>query len=117
MWTDAIASGLQELYNDGITIDQISQTLATIPFNQNTCRLLEYLSSKGVTMMIASDANTFYINEILRNFSIAQYFERIYTNQGAVVDGKLSVSRYISSDACHGCDLCPPNLCKVFKLR
>ena len=63
-------------------------------------------------MMIASDANTFYIKEILRNFNILHHFERIYTNAGNVKDGKLTLTRYVPPDSCHGCSRCPANLCK-----
>lgn len=114
VWTDAVSSGLEALQHAGVTVEQISQTLSSIPFNAKTKTLIEYLSSKGITLMIASDANTFYINEILRHFNILQYFERIFTNYGIIEDGKLTVSRYVPADTCHGCSQCPANLCKVW---
>ena len=117
VWTDAIVSGIETLHADGITVEQISKSLSSIPFNPKTATLIKYLSSKGVTLMIASDANTFYIDEILRNFEIRQYFTRIYSNKGIIKDGKLIISRYVPADACHGCDQCPPNLCKVISIR
>ena len=113
VWTDGVECGLQELQNEGVTIDKISETLSTVPFNPATKEILEYLASKNVTLMIASDANTFYIDQILRHFNINQYFSRIYTNAGIIKDGRLSVSRYSGPDQPHGCALCPLNLCKV----
>lgn len=113
VWTDGVASGLEELQEAGITVDQISETLSTVPFNPATKILIQYLSSNGITLMIASDANTFYIDQILRHFNIRKYFERIYSNQGTIINGKLKVSRYVPVDECHGCKLCPANLCKV----
>lgn len=113
VWTDGVASGLEELQESGVTVDQLSQTLSTVPFNPKTKCLIEYLSANGITMMIASDANTFYIDEILRHHNLRQYFERIYSNHGNVINGKLQVSRYVPVYECHGCKQCPANLCKV----
>jgi pyridoxal phosphate phosphatase PHOSPHO2 len=112
VWTDAVSCGLEELQDAGVTVQQISQVLLTVPFNIKTKSLIEYLSSKGLKIMIASDANTFYINEILSYFNILHHFERIYTNFGTIKDGKLKLARYVPVDSSHGCSRCPANLCK-----
>jgi len=66
-------------------------------------------------LRIVSDANTFFIETILKHLGIREYFSEINTNPGYVnEEGRLRILPYHDfNKASHGCSLCPPNMCKV----
>lgn len=69
-------------------------------------------------LKVLSDANQFFIETILKNHGIYDCFSDIITNPTFVDEqGRLRIFPYHGSAMPpHGCDLCPPNLCKVPEL-
>lgn len=69
-------------------------------------------------LKVLSDANKFFIETILKNHGVYECFSEIITNPTFVdKEGRLRIFPYHGSTLPpHGCDLCPPNLCKVPKL-
>lgn len=71
-------------------------------------------------LRIISDANQFFIETILECHGLLGCFSHIVTNPSFVDgDGRLGIFPYhdVGSPS-HGCNLCPPNLCKVnFRLK
>lgn len=66
-----------------------------------------------------SDANQFFIEKILEQHDLLDCFSDIYTNPTSVDEnGKLRISPYHGGAAStpHSCNLCPPNLCKVYNI-
>lgn len=62
-----------------------------------------------------SDANQFFIETILEHYGIRECFSEINTNPSFIdKEGRLRISPY--HDFRHGCNLCPPNMCKVHLL-
>jgi pyridoxal phosphate phosphatase PHOSPHO2 len=64
---------------------------------------------------VVSDANTFFIETILKHFGIRECFSEINTNPGYVdEEGRLKILPYHDlNKPPHQCNLCPPNMCKV----
>ncbi|GJY73402.1 inorganic pyrophosphatase 2-like protein [Tanacetum coccineum] len=65
-------------------------------------------------LRIVSDANTFFIETVLKHLGIRGCFSEINTNPGFVdEEGKLRISLYHDfHNLSHGCTLCPANMCK-----
>lgn len=83
-------------------------------------RTLRECQTPPVTLVIASDANTVFINQILEANGVdVGTFSRIYTNGGRwSPDDVLEVQPYQSVDAPHGCPrACPANMCKTSILQ
>ncbi len=70
-------------------------------------------------LQIVSDANSYFINKILHSYGLHHYFpdKNIHTNPAFVAEnGALHVLPFHAADEQlppHGCNLCPPNMCKV----
>ena len=61
-----------------------------------------------------SDANSYFIREILERHDLQEYFSQVHTNPAHVDDrGALRVLPFHPEDTPHGCKLCPGNMCKV----
>lgn len=66
-------------------------------------------------LRIVSDANRFFIEAILECHGLLGCFSQIVTNPTSVEqDGRLRIFPHCDlGSSFHGCNLCPPNLCKV----
>ena len=78
-------------------------------------------------LYIVSDANSFFIDSILKAYKIENHFTEIHTNPSFWKDGKLYIERYHNNEArpskylsvkslnntkTHQCSNCNPNICK-----
>jgi pyridoxal phosphate phosphatase PHOSPHO2 len=63
-WTDLCHLLVGDLHELGYTPNQMNQALRTIPFNPAMREAFELVFSKGHDIIIISDANTVYIEEI-----------------------------------------------------
>jgi len=78
----------------------------------NTIKLLY---SQDFTIYIVSDANTYFIETVLKHYNIRDYFSQVITNPASFDDiGALKIRPYHSTPHC--CTTvtakCPPNMCK-----
>ncbi|CAO3679309.1 unnamed protein product [Umbelopsis vinacea] len=77
--------------------------------------VLRRLSENNTTIVILSDANTVFIESILKSHGVRQYIDKIITNPAQFDDdGRLVISRLIPKDGKqHGCgNGCALNICK-----
>ncbi|KAG0261108.1 putative phosphatase phospho1 [Mortierella polycephala] len=119
-WTDLQNMLLGRLFDRGVTKQDIEQVLHEIPFTQEVITALRLMESQGAELCIISDANTFYIETILKMHGIDTLFTKIITNPAHFDEsGRLHVSRFHGADkGPHGCALpCQPNLCKGRELQ
>ena len=66
-------------------------------------------------LRIISDANQFYIETILEHHDVLRCFSQINTNPTRIDEEKrLGIFPFHDLNSPHGCNLCPPNMCKVF---
>lgn len=70
--------------------------------------LLDNLKAKGVTCIIASDSNSFFIQEILHEQGLASHFSGVFTNTLQFNGEHLQITPYQQ----HDCQRCPVNICK-----
>lgn len=66
-------------------------------------------------LRVVSDANMFFIETILEHLELREYFSEIDSNPSFVdEEEKLRIFPYHDfTKSSHGCNLCPPNMCKV----
>ncbi|KAI9339875.1 phosphatase phospho-type [Obelidium mucronatum] len=113
-WTDLMHQLLGELHQEGKTKQQIIDALGTIEFNPAILKMFEAIKSVGGEIIIVSDANTIYIDEILKAKNAREYITEIITNPGTWDEtGRLHVTRRIKPPQTHNCPgVCSVNLCK-----
>ncbi|KAF9155321.1 hypothetical protein BGX21_005497 [Mortierella sp. AD011] len=114
-WTDLQQRLLGELFERGISREDIERTLSHIPFAPEMIEALRLMKSQGSELYILSDANTVYIETVLRAYNIDHLFTEIITNPAKFDErGRLNVVRFHGPDKePHRCPLpCQPNLCK-----
>ncbi|KAI8611110.1 phosphatase phospho-type [Chytriomyces sp. MP71] len=113
-WTDLMHQLLGELHSEGVSKSQIIETLGSIQFNPAIRVMMEAIKAAGGDIIIVSDANTIYIDEILKAKNARELIAEIVTNPGTWDDtGRLHVSRRIAPPLTHGCtSVCSVNLCK-----
>ncbi|KAF9429220.1 hypothetical protein BGZ76_001644 [Entomortierella beljakovae] len=119
-WTDLQDMLLGQLHERGITRQDLEKSLRDIPFTPEIIATLRLMKSQGAELCIISDANTFYIDTILKAHGLDSLFTTVITNPAHFDNqGRLHVSRYhgINKEP-HGCSLlCHPNLCKGRELQ
>ncbi|KAG5547256.1 hypothetical protein RHGRI_013058 [Rhododendron griersonianum] len=93
--------------SDTWVIEEITECLRQVPMNP---RVISAIRKAHSLPRIISDANQFFIETILKQFGLFDCFTEIVTNRSIIEGGRLRIFPYHSSP--HGCNLCPPNLCK-----
>ncbi|KAF9298598.1 hypothetical protein BGZ88_005815 [Linnemannia elongata] len=120
LWTELQDLLLQRLFERGVTQQDLEKTLHRIPFTPEVIAALRLMKSKGAELCILSDANTFYIDSILKAHGLEGVFTKILTNPAQFdSQGRLHVARFHGLDKDpHNCPLpCQPNLCKGQELQ
>jgi len=74
---------------------------------------IKLAKENGAELIILSDANTVFIEVILKAYDCADVFSYVVTNPAAFdAHGRLRVRRWIPEETPHGCALCSLNMCK-----
>ncbi|KAI7728175.1 hypothetical protein M8C21_013191 [Ambrosia artemisiifolia] len=109
-WTSLMDKMMGEWHVQGKTIEDIIQVLTRAPIHPQIVPAIKAAHALGCDLRIVSDANTFFIENVLKHLGILECFSEINTNPGFVDEGRLRILPYHKSF--HGCTLCPPNMCK-----
>ena len=105
---------------------QIEHCLEGIPVFVEVIQVVRELAGRGCEQRILSDANSVFIDEVLRAACLRRHFSAVATNFGEWEpyaredhddhathnDDILRVAPYQPRDRPHGCPRCPENLCK-----
>jgi pyridoxal phosphate phosphatase PHOSPHO2 len=123
-WTQIMQTQLADLaVQQGYSKDDVLQCLRSVimdPILLDALRALRSSQSPRVVMAIASDANTIFIDEILRSNGLGEgLFEAVHTNPAVWAEGDvIHVEPYQPVDAPHSCARgCSANMCKGKILR
>jgi 2,3-diketo-5-methylthio-1-phosphopentane phosphatase len=111
-WTDLCNILVDDLHGLGYTPAQLRAAQRTIPFNPAMKEAFQHAHSLGHDIIIISDANTIYIEEISKEKGIYEYISHVITNPAHFDEnGKLHIDWY-SKDQ-HNCpNRCAKNICK-----
>ncbi|XXG57195.1 hypothetical protein AAC387_Pa03g4415 [Persea americana] len=113
-WNSLMNRMMKELQSQGRTIGEIADSLKRATLHPRVITAIKSAYDFGCDLRIVSDANLFFIETVLKHHSLMDYFSEINTNPSFVDEnGKLRIFPYhdFSSNS-HGCELCPPNMCK-----
>ncbi|CAO3650583.1 unnamed protein product [Cunninghamella echinulata] len=114
-WTDFIDQVLCQLQDQGVEIERLEQRLQKIPFTPAMIATLKSLNEHGTKVVIMSDANTFFIDTILKAYGVSHLVHDIITNP-AYYDEKNRIRvnrRVLKTDPQHQCpNVCAVNICK-----
>nr|GEZ00333.1 inorganic pyrophosphatase 1-like [Tanacetum cinerariifolium] len=113
-WNSVMDKMMNELHSQGKSIQDIEEVLKRIPIHPRVVPTIKAAYALGCDLRVLSDANMFYIETILKHYEILECFSEINTNPGSVdEEGKLRIMPYHDFHTfSHGCNLCPPNMCK-----
>ncbi|KAK7335887.1 hypothetical protein VNO80_28000 [Phaseolus coccineus] len=114
LWNPLMDKMMDELHSQGKTIEDIVQVLNRTPMHPCIVPAIEAAYSLGCELKIVSDANTFFIETILKHHGVWNCFSDITANPSYVnEEGRLRVCPYHDYvKSSHECNLCPPNMCK-----
>ncbi|KAG6575483.1 inorganic pyrophosphatase 2 [Cucurbita moschata] len=113
-WNSVMDRMMMELHAQGRTIDEIAEVLKRAPIHPDVVPAIRAAHAIGCDLRIVSDANMFFIETILNHLGIRECFSEINTNPGFVdEEGRLRIFPiHDFHKSSHGCNLCPPNMCK-----
>nr|GEZ89755.1 thiamine phosphate phosphatase-like protein [Tanacetum cinerariifolium] len=105
---------MEEIHSRGKTIKDIVNCLNRVPLHSQIVSAIQSAHAQGCDLKFLSDVNQFFIETILKNHGVYDCFLEIITNPTVVdKEGRLRIFGYHGFEMPpHGCDLCPPNLCK-----
>ncbi|KAG0261233.1 hypothetical protein DFQ27_003094 [Actinomortierella ambigua] len=106
---------LKEFYESGGRRKDIIGALNRVPMEPTMIEFCKQLHAHGWKLVVLSDANQVYIQEILRHNGILELFDRIITNPAYWDEERLVISRLIGPEhPPHQCPLgiCSLNICK-----
>ncbi|XP_058103434.1 inorganic pyrophosphatase 2-like [Magnolia sinica] len=94
---------------------EIAECLKRVPLHPQIITAIKSAMLLGCDLRIVSDANVCFIETILKQHGLFDYFSEINTNPTFIdEDGKFRILPYHDcASSPHGCDLCPPIMCKV----
>ena len=69
----------------------------------------------GSEILILSDANTWYIESILKSLNIDNLFTEVISNRVIWKESTWRICPYHPES--HACEQCPPNLCKGYVMK
>jgi pyridoxal phosphate phosphatase PHOSPHO2 len=115
-FTALVDWGLGELAARGVCRAELETALRQAPMSPSSIEAVKCIDANGAKQHIVSDANAVFIAEILRARGIEGLFASVHTNGAAWEGERLRVTPHqalaTSTSGPHGCQLCPPNLCK-----
>lgn len=113
-WNSLMNKMMEELCEQGKTTEDIAECLIKIPLDPHIISAIREARAAGCELRIVSDANQFFIKTIMKHHGVLGYISEIYTNPTFVdEEGRLRITPYHDlTSASHGCNLCPPNMCK-----
>lgn len=111
-WTALMDHLLGRLSSEhGVDKEVLLRTLAKVPMTPEHIRAVGLAGGAGAEQRILSDANDVFISGILKAKQISGFFSETVTNFSSwESSGALRVQPYVKGT--HGCERCPPNLCK-----
>ncbi|KAF7123838.1 hypothetical protein RHSIM_Rhsim12G0204900 [Rhododendron simsii] len=113
-WNSLMDKMMKEVHSQGKTIDDIVKVLQRAPIHPRIVPAIKTAHALGCDLRIVSDANLFFIETIVKHLGVSECFSEINTNPSYVdEEGRLRIFPYQDFHSSpHGCDRCPPNMCK-----
>ncbi|GAA0138392.1 phosphatase [Lithospermum erythrorhizon] len=112
-WPSLMDRLMEELHLRGKTVDEIRECLKQVSIHPRIVAAIRSAHALGCDLKVLSDANQFNIETVLKNHGLYDCFSEIITNPAVIEnEGRIRILTYQDPASLHGCNLCPPNLCK-----
>ncbi|CAN1137066.1 Thiamine phosphate phosphatase-like protein [Linum perenne] len=113
-WNSLMDRMMTELHLQGKSSEDIVHCLRETPLHPKIIGAIKSAHALGCELRVISDANLFFIEEILDHHGLLGCFSQIHTNPATMDEhGRLRISPYHDLGLPpHGCSMCPPNMCK-----
>lgn len=109
-WTDYMGAIFALLHSEGVQADAIKGKILQIPLVSGMKELFDKLAHERYEVVIISDANTLFIDWLMKQHGISSSVLKVYSNPAEVTDdGKLTIQYYHHQD---WCNLSSKNMCK-----
>lgn len=120
VWTHRMDAVFAYMHANGVTRDELTTCVRSIRIESSMCETIRRLKSLGFELIVVSDANSVFIDEILRANELAECFTRVYTNQAQFDEsGRLRVRPFeddfgaiVGREGCACPNVCSANMCK-----
>lgn len=118
-WTESMNYILNKLHAENFKKSDVEGAICKIPlFPALKEKLVEIHSSIPSMFCIMSDANSMFIETVLRHQRLDNVFQNIFTNPAQFDhEERLSLQPLVKSDTPHGCTRCEINICKGFLVQ
>lgn len=114
-WTCLIEEMLNLLLQER-TIEDLESCLMSCPMPEEMVLILNRLKESVARVSIVSDANTFFIETVLKHYKVYECVHQVFTNAAFVRKQQNCVQlvQFSQSEGNkpHNCSSCPINLCK-----
>ncbi|KAF8393505.1 hypothetical protein HHK36_021749 [Tetracentron sinense] len=113
-WNTLMDRIMGEIHSQGKTTEDIAECLKRAPLHPRIIAAIKSAHALGCDLRIISDANMFFIETILKQYGLIDYFSEINTNPSLIdEEGKVRILPYHDSTSSpHGCSRCPSTMCK-----
>lgn len=120
VWTHRMDAVFAYMHANGVTRDEFAACLRSIRIDPSMCETIRRLKSLGFELIVISDANSVFIDEILRANELGECFACVYTNQAQFDEsGRLRVRPFeddfgaiVRREGCACPNVCSANMCK-----
>ncbi|XP_039052714.1 inorganic pyrophosphatase 2-like [Hibiscus syriacus] len=116
-WNSLMDRMMKELHSQGTRVEDIVAVLKRAPIHPRIIEAIKLAYALGCDLKIVSDANTFFIETILKHRGLEECFSEIHINLGFVdEEGRLRIfPHHDFTKSSHGCihSIFPPNMCKL----
>ncbi|KXN65689.1 hypothetical protein CONCODRAFT_80707 [Conidiobolus coronatus NRRL 28638] len=126
-WYIVMNDLFNKAHSKGFSKIDLLNNLENFPLDPCILKLIETAKEQGFDLVIISDGNELFINQILLNYGIRDHFNLLITNKvNESLDGKLNLVPYLNFEDGEGHDcqhtvngkkLCNLNLCKGTELN
>ncbi|GFW90516.1 hypothetical protein TNCV_2839631 [Trichonephila clavipes] len=110
-WTAYMKELFIFMHKNNVTKDDYIRCLTQLPLVPGMPELLKQMHASGYCeIIILSDANSFFVQSILRHIQLNEVISKVFTNPAEFdEDGCLQIREFQNQTSCKRC---PPNLCK-----
>lgn len=122
IWTHRMDAVFAYMHSEPhqISANELISCIREIQIDPSVIEMIRHLKESSFELIIISDANSVFIDEILKQNGLNGYFSEIYTNQARFDEsGRLRVRQFnedfgemICRDECSVPNVCSANMCK-----
>lgn len=108
-WTGYMQKVFDTLKNIEISADQVLNEVSLMEPVKGIPKLMKAFHKNNVNIIIASDSNSLFIDNWLKQNKLSETVLSVYTNPGKIEDGLIKIKPHTMQTMC---EQCTTNMCK-----